>query len=257
MNARQFLFTGFRGVFALGAVLAVALPASAQTTNRPAGTGRPEFSTFRLITDRNIFDPTRRGSTTRRSTETTSRRSSRVEYVTLVGVMNYEEKGPLAFFDGTRSDYRKVLKPSESIAGYKVAEVGPSYVKLASGTNEFSLPVGMQLRREDEGNWRVSEPAYVSSSSSSYDRGERGSYSRSTPPSFSSYRSDTPPSTNAMDPNVATFDPNAQPVVFDPQSEMSDTNAPPEAAVGNATGGGETDPVLLKLMQRRAQEVNR
>ena len=33
------------------------------------------------------------------------------------------EKGAYAFFDGTSSAYRKVLKPEETIAGYKVAEI--------------------------------------------------------------------------------------------------------------------------------------
>lgn len=257
MNAMKISSPMVRCILLAGMAVAAALPISAQTTNRPSG--RPEFSAFKLVTDRNIFDLTRTGSSSSRPRET-STRTRRVEYVTLVGVMDYEEKGPLAFFDGSRSDYRKVLKPLEVIAGYKVAEVGTSYVKLASGTNEFSLPVGMQLRREDEGNWHVSEPAYVassSSSSSSYDRSDRGSSSRygSSPPSFS--RSFTPgPPPTTMETNVVMLDPNSQAMMLDLQADVFDTNAPPEAAAGGG-GGGETDPVLLRLMQRRAQEVNR
>ena len=66
--------------------------------------------------------------------------------------MSYE-KGLFAFFDGTSSEYRKVLKRTDTIAGYKVEDIAPNHVKLASGTNEFDLPVGMQMRREEEGDW--------------------------------------------------------------------------------------------------------
>ena len=237
-----------RATFALvNAALALALTVQAQPTNRP---GRPEFSAFRLINDRNIFDPNRRPSYTRTPRSESTRR--RTEYVTLVGTMSYEEKGPLAFFDGTSSQYRKVLKPSETIAGYRVADIGPSFVKLAVGTNEFQLPVGMQLRRDNEGNWQVGEPAY-----SSYDqRPALSSSVRPSPPTLAAQPMGAPSLSNGEPPAVA-LDPNGQPMTFDPQADVAgDTNAPPpEAAAAGASG--ETDPVLLRMMQRRAQELNR
>src|SRR5258706_16352028 len=70
--------------------------------------------------------------------------------------MRYE-KGLFAFFDGTRSDYRKVLKQDDTIAGFKITAIEPSHVILASATNELDLGVGKQLRREDEGEWRMSD----------------------------------------------------------------------------------------------------
>jgi hypothetical protein len=220
-----------------------ALPSLAQSTNRP---GRAEFSAFKLITDRNIFDPRRRSYSTDRRTRDSSR-PKRLEYVTLVGTMNYAEKGPLAFFDGTSSDYRKVLKPAETIAGYKVTDIGRSFVKLAVGTNEFDLPVGMQLRRDDQGNWQVAEPAYSSS-----ERTERSPSGRAAPPPFVAQQVPVQSSTNG-EPQVAVFDPNSQPMPLDPQVDAGETNTPPEAA----SSGGETDPVLLRLMQRRSQELSR
>jgi len=79
--------------------------------------------------------------------------------------MSYE-KGEFAFFDGTSSDYRKALKLSDMIAGYKVADITPTAVSLASGTNELKLGVGMQLRREEEGPWRLSSQSTSYSSTS-------------------------------------------------------------------------------------------
>jgi hypothetical protein len=72
--------------------------------------------------------------------------------------MSYE-KGTFAFFDGNSSDYKKALKLADSIAGYKVTNIAPNAVKLASGTNELELSVGAQLRREEDGPWLLSSQA--------------------------------------------------------------------------------------------------
>jgi hypothetical protein len=69
--------------------------------------------------------------------------------------MTYE-KGTFAFFDGTSSEYKKALKLTDSIAGYKVTNIAPNGVKLAAGTNELDLSVGAQLRREEDGPWLLS-----------------------------------------------------------------------------------------------------
>ena len=82
-------------------------------------------------------------------------RPKSVDSLTLVGTMSYE-KGTFAFFDGTSSEYKKALKLTDSIAGYKVTNIAPNGVKLASGTNELELSVGAQLRREENGPWRLS-----------------------------------------------------------------------------------------------------
>ena len=51
---------------------------------------------------------------------------SESEYFTLVGIMDYDAQGPIAFFDGTSSQYQKVLKPADTIAGYKIAAIEPA-----------------------------------------------------------------------------------------------------------------------------------
>jgi hypothetical protein len=238
-------------LFAAFALLATTLPANAQPTNRP---GRPDYTAFKLINDRNIFDPRRYApSSPRRRTERP--RTTTVESLTLVGIMNYDEKGPLAFFDGTRSAYQQVLKPADTIAGYKLTGIERTSVKLAVGTNEFQLPIGMQLRRDDQGKWQMTEPSYSSS-----ERSDRSSFARSVPPPAGAPPSPPqgpggPPSDQPPngEPQVVVVDPSGQPLALDAPAEPGETNAPPEAAPGS----GETDPVLLRLMQRRAQEANR
>ncbi|MGD0261560.1 MAG: hypothetical protein ABSD29_17235 [Verrucomicrobiota bacterium] len=124
-------------------------------TNALAGTNTGpaslDYAAFKIIVDGNIFDPNR-----------TSRRAPRVrsaprsfDALTLVGTMSYE-KGTFAFFDGTSSEYKKALKLADAIAGYKLTNIAPNSVKLASGTNELELSVGAQLRREEDGPWLLS-----------------------------------------------------------------------------------------------------
>lgn len=115
-------------------------------TNGPASL---EYSAFRLVADRNIFDPNRQAHNPGVRVQPKT-----VDAFTLVGTLSYE-KGDFAFFDGTSSDYRKVLKTADSIGGYKVVSVLPDAVKLAHdpGTNELVLAVGTQLRRQEDGTW--------------------------------------------------------------------------------------------------------
>jgi hypothetical protein len=121
-----------------------------ETSNGPVSL---DYAAFRLIADRNIFDPNRLPHG--RGTPTVRRAPKSFDSLTLVGTMTYE-KGTFAFFDGTSSDYKKALKLADSIAGYKVTNIAPNAVKLASGTNELELSVGAQLRREEGGPWLLS-----------------------------------------------------------------------------------------------------
>src|SRR5207248_6850196 len=98
-----------------------------QSTNAPS---RLDYSAFRIIADRNIFDPRR--SARSAPPERTRRTYTRTDSFGLVGTMSYHEKGTLAFFEGSSPDYKKVLKTDDTIAGFKVAAIAPSYVKLAS-----------------------------------------------------------------------------------------------------------------------------
>jgi hypothetical protein len=142
------------------------MAASAQDTNAPVATNAPavapsapvvptapavtDYRSFELITKRNIFDPTRRVG----RAPTPYVRPPRVDSFTLVGTMSYE-KGQFAFFDGSSSEFRKTLKPSDKIAGYKIAEIAPDHIVLAAASNQtINLPVGTRMRRQEGGAWK-------------------------------------------------------------------------------------------------------
>ena len=140
---------------------------------------RAAFSSFSVIAERNIFNAGRSGRRSSGTRET--RRATRVDAFGLVGVLR-SEKGPFAFFDGSGSEYRKALAPGGTLAGFKLVEIQPGAVTLQAGTNVTELRMGMQLRREEAGEWRVSERAesFVSSGSSSFGASQPGPGSSST-----------------------------------------------------------------------------
>lgn len=232
-------------------VIAVALllgltSGMAQSTNAPA---RQSYDSFRMISDRNIFNPNRyarSSSATRARTET--RPASRVEYFTLVGLMEYE-KGTFAFFDGTSASYKKTLEADGNISDFKISDLTPRQVKLVSGTNEFVMRVGMQVRREDEGDWFLTEANQASRNrvvvSRGRSRGAGGANETGTTEGVLE---------NGME---------AEPEIIILESETPTGGAEPNGNAEAAQAGeapnntdGITDPVLLRLMQRR-QELSR
>lgn len=139
-----------RGVLAVGMLVGV-LNSGAQQTN--TNDSAPDFSTFKIITQRNIFDPNRSGAIRpelRRHTPTHT-----VDSIALVGTMSYT-KGKFAFFDGSSSEYKKVLEPGANIAGYTVKEITGNAVTLAANGKEFQMKVGTQLRNQGDNKWQLS-----------------------------------------------------------------------------------------------------
>ncbi len=212
----------------------------AQSTNAPA---KLTYDSFRTVSDRNIFNPNRyaRGAG-RTNTRASSTPASRVESFTLVGIMAYE-KGSFAFFDGTKSDYKHALQADGKIGDYTVSAVTSEHVTIVESTNSVSLKVGMQMRREDEGEWFLSEG------------GE--SARKRIVSTRTRTRGGLPgePSTGGGEEMVGGGEPEV--IVVESEPSAAETpNENGEAAVQpqpEADNGGVTDPVLLRLMQRRQQ----
>jgi hypothetical protein len=226
---------------------AASVTAASGSTNSPS---RPEFSTFKLILERNIFDPRRSPRYVPRD-RSARQRSFRSDYVALVGIMNYDAQGPIAFFDGSSSQYQKVLKPSDNIAGYKITKIEPDSVRLAVGTNEFQMPLGMQLQRDSDGKWQLTERTEPPPERT--ERSERSYFTRGGPqPMPSRFPQSFPQAFPTTNGDTQVFNPDAEPppMPLDQQADAGGPPPPPDAVPTN----GETDPVLLRMMQRRAQQ---
>lgn len=152
-------FMGIAGAAALAAAFVAAR--GAEATN---ATTRADYASFRVVVERNIFNASRSGRQQPREREP-ARRPARTDTFGLVGTMTYE-KGPLAFFDGSSSDYRQVVKPGGTIAGFQLEAIRPDAVTLRRDSNTFELFLGTQMRREDGGEWKVAGQFEAASSSS-------------------------------------------------------------------------------------------
>ena len=139
------------GRLALAADAPPAVPVVLTAPARPAGPSGPaSFDTFRIIQERNIFNPNRVGRTTRGSDV----QVPRGDIITLVGTMNYE-KGLFAFFDGSSAAYQKALKEGQAIDQYTVTRIRSDGVDLTRAGQPVALTIGQQLRRPVGGDWTV------------------------------------------------------------------------------------------------------
>ncbi len=111
------------------------------------------FKPFAIITQQNIFNANRGPA---KSTSITAKqpRAPKVEAFALLGTMS-SERGSVAFFDGTSSTYRKAAQPGDQLGSYTVAAIAHDRVTLKSGDREVCLPMQMQFRREDQGEWQL------------------------------------------------------------------------------------------------------
>jgi len=107
------------------------------------------FDAFRLIGERNIFNPNRVGRS--RGSDAPQ---PRVDTIALVGTMQYE-KGVFAFFDGSGANYRKTLQTGGTIAQYTVTSISPDGVELVRDKKPLALKIADQLRRPEGGDWTL------------------------------------------------------------------------------------------------------
>ncbi|MFO1475618.1 MAG: hypothetical protein U1F98_03075 [Verrucomicrobiota bacterium] len=213
----------------LGFACLAATAATAPAQNHDAANTR-DFSAFRIISDRNIFDPNRRPRIV------SGPAPKVVDSFSLVGTMDYQ-KGAFAVFDGNNQEYRRVLEKGGKIDGYTVAVIQPNKVRLVSGTNELELNVGTQVQRSESGEWAVRDGDSYASYSSEGGRSQR-SFRRSTgayrPRGSSSTATATSPAGGAVE--------------TPPPDAAIEAGPPPDGAPGDPN-----DPVA-RMMRRRQQE---
>jgi hypothetical protein len=222
----------------------------AKPTNAPTLTG---FDAFKVIAQRNIFDPNRRreGGGPVAPVE----RPKRTDAFTLVGAIAYE-KGQFAFFEGSSSEYRKSVKAGDNFAGYKVAQVSPAQVTLEAEGKKVEMPVGSQMRRIEGEEWKMSAHAEPVESRESGSAREVRSESRNESRDRENFRNRERGSRDfnssgrtGFDSSRNGFDRTSRP------SESATTTSRSSSPAPSSSGGGNVDPAeaLKRLMERRAR----
>ena len=142
-----------------------ATPVNATPVNATPVNAAPrlDFESFRIISDRNIFNASRSGQV--RGTRN-SQRTVQVDFFKLLGTLSYE-KGRFALFDGSSPTYKKSASPNEVVAGFKIADIGPNSIKLITTNSQvLEMKVGMAMRRQDNGPWALTGQALSAATSS-------------------------------------------------------------------------------------------
>lgn len=180
MNHSWNLTPGIKGsswVLLAWIAAAVLLPQpspAAETNNIPGSNAPPanSFEAFKLITQRNIFDPNRRaGQSGPRRVDPAA--LAKAEGFSLVGV-GINDNVPTALFDGTDSKYCRVLQASNTIADYQIVKITFDHVELQAGTNQLKLPLGMQMKKVPGGDWQLIVGSVTSASDAKSESSSNG-----------------------------------------------------------------------------------
>ncbi|HBF01952.1 MAG TPA: hypothetical protein DDW77_02210, partial [Verrucomicrobiales bacterium] len=110
-----------------------------EVEDKPGGVSYPSLVSFKLIQERNIFDPDRRRP--REMRRETPVAPPREESFTLLGTMSYGER-ILAFFEGTQRDWSGAVELGNEVAGHTLKEVGFDNVLLELKGEFLALQVG-------------------------------------------------------------------------------------------------------------------
>ncbi len=158
-NERKSITDHSRRVFLMHTLfVAVALMLPCITTSVRAEENKSsdmsEFESFRIVVDRNIFDPNRSPHQLN-SRSVSNDPVSQPERLALLGAMVYGEEA-VAFFEGTKPEYTANVNEGDTIAGYRIVEIRTDGLKLSKGERHIELPVGSVLSRQRGSEWELS-----------------------------------------------------------------------------------------------------
>ena len=122
---------------------------------QPAPAAARGFEAYAIVVKRNIFDARRR-----RDMPVGGPQAPAPDFLDLRGTL-VQSGEPLAFFEGSGSDYRKALGVGADLAGLKVGDINTEKVTLLNGAEKISLPVGARLQKDEAGHWQVKQGGAV------------------------------------------------------------------------------------------------
>ena len=198
-----------------------------EVEDKSGGVSYPSLASFKLIQERNIFDPDRRRP--REMRRETPVAPPREESFTLLGTMSYGER-ILAFFEGTQRDWSGAVELGNEVAGHTLKEVGFDNVLLELKGEILALQVGAGRSKRGDADWETQDRDSWKGSSG----GSRSG--RSSRPSSSS-----------------TFRPARIEGSADAASAPADGGS--ENAADESVIDGSASDILKQMMERRRQQV--
>ena len=132
----------------------------------------PSMAEFKLIQERNIFDPDRRKA--REPRRERPPEPPREESFTLLGTMTYGQR-ILAFFEGTERDWTGSFELGKDVGGHILREVAFDKVVLELEGETIDLEVGAGRSRRADEAWKTQDRASWNGGGSRSDRSGRSS----------------------------------------------------------------------------------
>lgn len=160
MNLTRAILSQSKATLAVTLLALCTILSTAQPENTPTTPENPRESLLQLLRERNIFNPNRRGPV-REDRERTPEPEPQRESFQLIGALTTPEQ-QLAFFDGSNSDYRRVINVGELIAGFKVTAITTTSVQLEHDTNQIEVAVGTGMERVGDNPWETSSAPFRS-----------------------------------------------------------------------------------------------
>jgi hypothetical protein len=111
------------------------------------------YDSFKIILDRNIFDPNR---SSRSHKTSPPEKPKEVETINLLGTMSYEQ-GSFAFIESNNPPYNQTVREGEKFSNCTVGKIFLTHLILTAGEKEIRWPVGAKIYREDQGNWKLAD----------------------------------------------------------------------------------------------------
>jgi hypothetical protein len=186
----------------------------------PSSSSEEGFGAFRIVVDRNIFDPTREQP---KPNPQTAPPPEQPDHLDLVGVL-ISEREAVAFFEGAGATGGGACKRGQTVGDCTVSAIATSTVTLERGAEKIQLAVGRRLSTWKSGKWEVVEaPAGSSTRSGAGESADPARDRQSASPREKEGR------------------------------ETNATDRKPDGKKGK--DGGSSEDVLKRLMERRQKEV--
>jgi hypothetical protein len=258
-RSRYFAVALFLALNLMGSEVALAQGADQEVNQVESGS----YDSFKLLIERNIFDPQRRKPIPFIERPAPPPPPPREESFALVGVfMNGKDK--VAFFEGSDREWSGSRKVGESIAGFVLKEVEFSHALLiqktvqASSIDSTVSEVAVSPEKETEIEGALTAASSIQEATTPEDDLEEEAFSLMVGQSMRR-RGDSPWDLDDSGGVVSRFSSRQNRGVeraAEESSADSDSTTADKSSAASSDGGGMSD-VLRKMMERRKQEINK
>lgn len=246
-----------------------ALKGAAQ--DRRAEADKPKLDEFKILIERNIFDPNRRPNYMPPPPSATPPEQPKIA---LAGVF-LDPSETVAIFEGTRPEYNVAIHQGGILMGYRLSKIHPDKVQLTMDGTKLEMPVAAKLVLNTRNVWELttdttpllgysspsSSSSYSSYSSSSSYGGSSSSYGGSSyGRSSSSYGGSSygGSSDRRSDFGDRRSDWSGS---RDGSSSGSSAGSAPSSSgtpgAAPAPSGGSSEDIMRRMMERRQREAGR